>query len=253
MKVAMLASGQPRYSRYFFDNFSRLKGENSFDLYFYMWDNYVLDDTDLNIFDSIGSAESQIIRGLPENCKIKKYVQVSEPTLAQLFPLGLNELVEKTSGGNAINDREFLKNSLHKLYLQRYSALQCFNLIEENYDCIIRYRPDCFLSKDVYLDQLNLKDFIYTPKNLCAGGEHIAGVARMNDKFAIGSHKNMEIYFQAFDSLYENQMENKETIQEETSLSYHLHKNGVNFLRTLEHFMVKIEKGDGGFGLKRKL
>lgn len=253
MNVAMIASGQPRFTKYLFDNFSRLKGASSIDLYFYIWKDYIIDEGELNIFDSIGSAEEQITKGLPTNCKIKKFVYAEEPTTQELFPKGFENLVSKTHGANQCFEEDILRKSLMNLYLQRYSSLQAFKLLDKNYDCVIRYRPDCFLSEDVNLKELNLEEFIYTPKNLTAGGAHIAGVAPFNDKFAIGNMKNMKIYFHAFDHLYENSLENKETIQEETSLLYHLHKNNVLISSTLKHYMVYIERGDNNTGMRKVL
>lgn len=248
MNVAMIASGQPRYTKYIFDNFFRIKDAKKIDLYFFMWSNYLLTEDDKNIIDGVGSIEEQLVKGLPKNCTLKKYVISEEPSIEQLFQkynLDFNYLISKVIGFNSTTSEEVLKRSITNLYLQRYSCMKAFELLDEEYDCIIRYRPDCYTTNDIYLNELDLENNIYAPINLGAGGI-IPGVPHMNDKFAIGNMKNMKIYFEAFNHLYENQIENGETIQEETSLAYHLVKNNVNIKREkILHYMVKKETGDG--------
>jgi hypothetical protein len=253
MKVAMVASGQPRYTKYIFDNYYRIRDATSIELYFYMWNNYILNDHDKIIFYGEGSVEEQITKGLPENCTIKKFVTESEPSIEKLFPKGLDQLVEKTVGANYISLPEDMRVLLINLYMQRYSAMKAFELLDKEYDCVIRYRTDCFPADDIFLKQLNLDDIIYTPINLTAGGI-VNKVPTMNDKFAIGNMKNMKVYFDAFHSLYDDQMENKELVQQETSLAFHLVKNNINVHtgpNGIRHFMVGIEKGDGGRRLQK--
>ena len=244
----MVASGQPRYTKYIFDNFFRIKDAKKIDLYFFMWSNYHLTDDDKNILDGVGSIEEQLVKGLPKNCTLKKYVISEEPSLEEIFEkhnLDLKCLISRVIGFNFINSVEVLKRTLSNLYLQRYSCMKSFYLLDEEYDCVIRYRPDCYPSNNIYLNELDLENNIYVPINLGAGGI-IQGVPHMNDKFAIGNMKNMKIYFEAFNHLYENQIENGETIQEETSLAYHLVKNNVNIKREkILHYMVRKETGDG--------
>lgn len=242
----MVASGQPRYTKYIFDNYHRIKDATNIDLYFYMWNNYILRDEDKNIFYGGGPVEEQIKKGLPKNCVIKKFVTENEPSIEKLFNNELELLIEKSLGANHIFEPDKMRTSLTDLYFQRYSAMKAFQLIDKEYDCVIRYRPDCFLADDVYLKQINLDEGIYVPRNLGGGG--------MNDQFAIGNMKNMKVYFDAFNSLFVDQMKNKELVQQESSLKYHLIKNNINIHglpSNARYFIVRIEKGDGGKKLQR--
>jgi hypothetical protein len=246
MNVAMIASGQPRYKKYIFDNYYKIKDATSIELYFYMWSNYYLENDDKNIFEGGGSVEEQIIKGLPKHCIIKKFITENEPSIEKLFNNELEILVEKTLGANHIFEPDRMRTSLIDLYYQRYSAMKAFELLDKEYDCVIRYRPDCYLADDVYLKEVDLDKGIYVPRNMGGGG--------MNDQFAIGNMKNMKVYFDAFNSLFVDQMKNKELVQQETSLKYHLSKNNINIHglpNNARYFMVRIEKGDGGKKLQR--
>ena len=113
---------------------------------------------------------------------------------------------------------------------QFYALKQCKNFMKEhnkNYDLVVRIRPDSFFEKELTMDmidksKINISDFHQW------GG--------INDRFAIGPQKEMEIYCDMVDSIFDIGG------NAEKKLKHHLnkHKVPVNLIN-FHHLRVDVD------------
>ena len=59
-----------------------------------------------------------------------------------------------------------IDNYIERLLYQRNALYECFKLIREDYDCIIRYRVDGYPTEKIDLKTLNLNDFVLATKKI---------------------------------------------------------------------------------------
>ena len=130
-----------------------------------------------------------------------------------------------------------------RLIYQKNALYECFKLIREYYDCIIRYRIDGYPTEKIDLKTLSLNDFVYTPRNMRQGVSDI--YPRINDQFAIGNFDNMKIYFDNYNNIEKYVKKDPKNGQFETCLSCHLSENNVK----IEHskFGYNLIREDTGF------
>lgn len=223
MKVALITGGQPRFTKYWIENYKRLVGASQIDLYFYLWKDFELTDSQLNFSDIEGSIEQKIESVLIKNVNLRQVVWTCNPSFSDTIN---EQLISRLIGTNHLDTYDKVKNSLLKLLSQRYSILQCFSLLKENYDAIIRYRLDCYPDRKINLNENVFENTIVIPSNNIHGGIAYKS-PRFNDKYAIGNMKTMKIYCEMFN--YFEQLINEEplTVQEETGLGYHLIKKNI--------------------------
>lgn len=245
MKVAMVAGGQPRFTKYWVENFKRILGASKIDLYFYLWDDYILTDSELNFSDVEGTLEEKIKSVLINNVELKKLVYANEPS----FDECLNEpALDKCIGLDGLSNKDGVIWAVKKTMSQRYSIQKAFELVDEEYDCVIRYRMDCYPNKKIDLTGVDLSEGIRIPDNNRWGYFEL-----FNDQFAIGNYENMKIYCNMFTHLFENLDEQPITIQPESGLSYHLTKNKIKIIPFgFCYFMNKEERGLGGVTMYKK-
>lgn len=250
MNVAMLAGGQPRFTKYWMENYKRLVGATKIDLYFYLWDDYLLTDSQLNFSDKEGNLVEKIESVLENYVNLKKIVFVNEPTHEDLLK---QTNISKFVGLDMIFNESSIKINLQRILSQRCSIFNVYKIMEkmnEEYDCVVRFRTDCYPNKKILLSEYDLKNHIYIPSNM----RHSNGIAPpFNDQFAIGNMHNMKIYCDAFNHFIRNLDEEPKTIQPETSLSYHLVKNKINVVTSdFNYYMINEEQGLGGHKIYKK-
>ena len=98
---------------------------------------------------------------------------------------------------------------------QFYALKQCKNFMKEhnkNYDLVVRIRPDIIFNGEITpsmidVDKINISDF-----------DHWGGI---NDRFAIGPQKEMEIYCDMIDSIFDIGG------NAEKKLNHHLNKHKI--------------------------
>jgi hypothetical protein len=247
MRVAMITGGQPRFKKYWTENYKRMIGATEIDLYFYLWNDYILTDSQLNFSDVEGTLEEKIISVLPNNVHLKKFTMVEEPKFEDIIT---PEFISKFINVNHLENDERVKKSLTGTFSQRYSLLKAFEMVDKEYDCVIRYRVDCYPDRKINLNEYDLNSIVI-PYNM--RHDYLRVTPPFNDKFAIGNMENMHTYSDAYNQLVTNLFEEPKTIQEETGLCYHLLKNDVNFtVGEFDYLIVNEERGFGGPKMHKK-
>jgi hypothetical protein len=234
MRVAMFCAGSPRFSEHFYENLSNISNDTPIDLYFCMWDS-TLD-------------YRKIFNKIPDNYRIKKFVQIEEPSTEYLSIHGKMKNAESPDCDKIIISS----------FKQHFGLYKCFSLIEEDYDCYIRFRVDGRLNKKIKLKNYDIQNFLYIPKNHQYApdiklnleedhflNEKIKKFKPFNDQFAIANKENMKHYCSLFfylDEYYFNGLTPLHT--QEASLYYHLCVNNVKIQDgDFEHYLNPFRSG----------
>ena len=244
MKTALLLSGHMRYFKECFSSLKRsILDVLNPDIYIHTWD-----EQDRSMWnDAVSNLNERFIEGY--NIPIKKIIvekwSEAEPRL--------NEKLKKI--GNKV---EYFKPI--RMISMYYKIQECFKLIDgENYDLVIRARPDLFYENILINDFSNLKTFIRIPKShnnpriavkdlnlqfpiddyLVEGQDRIDSyfVGEPNDcggyldQFSIGDYESMKTYCHAYDAfdIYSSQGYNFSG--PEVTLKYHLDMSKLNIIR----------------------
>jgi hypothetical protein len=214
MKVCMFCAGLPRFGEYFYENLFNIINDTTIDLYFYMWDSFL--------------DYRKIFNKIPDNYKIKKFIQAEEPSKEYLSIHGKMKTSENS-------DVERIVTSCFK---QHFGLYKSFSIIEEEYDCYIRFRVDGKINEKINLKNYNFDEHIYIPKNMqCSLTNNIKP---FNDQFAIGNYQNMKKYCSLFDSIDDLFFNGKVPIHQENALRYFLEQEGVSIMTAdFEHYLEK--------------
>lgn len=173
MKVALFASGQPRFTECFPRLLNQLEGFDRADMYFGFWNSPWA--------QSEQQAIDKINRILTPRYTIKKLILKDQPHF-DLPP-------------HTLNHPPAQPENIRWWYERRMAMWQgikmTFDLIPNEYDVIIRFRPDGYISRNLNLNELDLKshNLIY-PEWPGAGWPW----AWLNDQFAIGTYEGMKFY-----------------------------------------------------------
>jgi hypothetical protein len=235
MKVAMLYGGEPRFKKYLPLNYTRLTNFSKVDLYFCLWQDYEYNDMNLNFSDIEGNIINKIESCLPHNFRLRNFIEIQKPEIT--------EKKEKIKSNILFSNISYFSPNLdeyvERLLYQKNALYECFSLIREDYDCIIRYRVDGYPTKKINLKELNLDDYVYTPHNIRQGISDI--YPRINDQFAIGNFHNMKTYFDNYNHIEKYVEMDPKNGQFETCLSCHLVENDI-----------KMKPGNFGYHLIRE-
>ena len=236
----MLYGGEPRFKRYFPLNYTRLENFSKIDLYFCLWQDYEYNDMNLNFSDiKEENIITRIQSCLPKNVHLKNLIEIPRPDIS--------EKSKKIKSDMLFSNIPYflpdIDNYVERLLYQKNALYECFKLISEDYDCIIRYRVDGYPTKKINLNELNLDDYIYAPHNMRQGISDI--YPRLNDQFAIGNFYNMKIYFDNYNNIEKYVQKDPKNGQFETCSSCQLSENGVK----IEHskFGYNLIREDTGF------
>jgi hypothetical protein len=173
MRVAIITAGQPRFTQDFITILNQLKGFESADLYVNLWTS--------DWVNSVEQGSEKIKKILPEHIILKK-LQITDQPTRQLPLTDIPNL-----------------NDLQWWYDRRIGQVHClklaFDLISEQYDIIVRVRPDgCLTSGDLDLSTLDLtnQDIIF-----CHTGVGVNQTAP-NDQFFIGTQQGIKFLFELY-------------------------------------------------------
>lgn len=222
MRVAIILSGQPRFSKETTDFISKLPKNCIFDWYVYLWktnQNYL--DKGLDIIGSnwqqidYVQAEKIIKNNLPENHNLLGF-ELGYPSDFQI-----PNVLHKAPETNVFTTWSMYA-SQYKCDLMRRNIEKNYNF---EYDLVIRYRPDMSfdieLNLEYFRNQLNNKKIV-TPNIYIWGYEGF----QTNDMFAIGTSKVMKTYFNLIHYMFAYNS-NKVLWHPETMLAYHLHYHEI--------------------------
>jgi hypothetical protein len=173
MKIALITGGQPRFTEDFITLMNQLKGFDSADVYMALWKTEWAETDE--------QAEEKIKKTLLPNFNIGKVKILDEPVY-QLPP------------HNITFDPPSPQNLLwwyKRTYCQAMGISLAFDLIDKEYDLVIRFRLDGSLDKEINLSALEFKD---TDIIFPAGPNSGFINDPINDQFAIGTMKGMEFY-----------------------------------------------------------
>ena len=160
MKVALITGGQPRFTPDFLKVLSQLKGFDSADLYLNLWESPW----------ALGSEQgvAKLHKILPPHINLKRLQILKEP--------------ERQLNSTATNFSE-LKWWYDRRIGQIHSLKLAFDLINEDYDVIVRFRPDGSLTSDLDISTLDVasKEVIFC--------DQLMGVNRTepNDQVFVGT------------------------------------------------------------------
>lgn len=209
----MVAAGQPRFNEYFNDVVHKIKGADEVDIYFYFWNNYNWS----NEYLTEGWLNLTYIKSLlPNNFNLKKVCQVKEPEYSVLVKPEIETIPKPPYRDN---------NFLDKVYKQFYSIYKAYKMIDEEYDCIIKFRVDSSPDREFNLNEYDLSEGIYIPDNTRYSEADI--YEKITDQFAIGNHKNMHTYFSLYENMDSYFINRNCPIHQETALSCHLTNNFI--------------------------
>jgi hypothetical protein len=173
MKIALITGGQPRFTYDFVSLMSQIKGFESADLYMALWKTDWANTNE--------EAEHKIKKILLPNYNLSRVQLVDEPEI-------------KLPPHDVVFDPPRPQNLLwwyKRTFCQAMGLSLAFDLVDKDYDLIIRFRLDGSLDRDVILPQL---DFVNYDLVLPAGPNSGFNNDPINDQFAIGTRKGMEIY-----------------------------------------------------------
>jgi hypothetical protein len=173
MKIALIAAGQPRFTPDFTLFLSQLKGFDHGDLYFNFWKS--------DWASCEEEAKLKISRILPSNYSLSKIRLVDQPD----YQLPVHSMTHLPPTPENIHWH-------YKRRIGQWQSLQmAFNLVDKEYDIIIRYRPDGCLMENLDLSKLDLKnnDLIF-PCYARNGFDDF----KICDMFAIGTYSGIKFY-----------------------------------------------------------
>lgn len=247
MKVAILISGSPRFNKDFDTFVNGLQGVDQVDWFCHLWkynpppdklgyENYTLVSDFWRNVDQ-AKAQEKILENLPSNHKLIKL---------EIYNNNLIEYPEVP--GEQMHHINF--KSIWKMHLGWKYVDILRQAHQEDYDLVIRARPDLHLPNPINL--INIKNMLDQDTNTMlvpSGAQHGHGY-NINDVMAIASPKNMEIYTDLVSHSIKYNLDGI-IFHPETLLAYHLVKNKLkimpfinvgirsNMIKTLDnHFTV---------------
>lgn len=211
MNIAMIASGQPRFTKEILKLFEQLKGFNQAHLYLTFWSS----DWSRDANDAAGKIE----KILPSNYEIAKLQILDQP------PYELPPHKKHHPSEQYPNVRWAYKRRIGMWLSTKLS----FSLITDHYDIVLKFRPDGMLTNDLNIDQLDFStnDLLFPnfPKHGAPGKE-------ICDQFVIGTYQGLEFYSSMSDhfreyvpEVYPQWEDNIHEWASEHILSHHLEIN----------------------------
>jgi hypothetical protein len=173
MKIALITGGQPRFTECFKILMEQITGFTSADFYFTFWKS--------NWADNSSIAENKIKKILNPKFNLKKVEIVEQPIL----DLPMHYLDHPPPAPENIRWWFYRRSGMWQ------SLRKAYNLIDEHYDLVIRFRVDGMLDKTI-----DLRSYNYDVNSLILPSWPRNGFSHhpINDQFAIGTIKSMNIY-----------------------------------------------------------
>jgi hypothetical protein len=170
MRIALIAGGQPRFTAEFLELLKQLQGFTEAHLYLTFWES----DWVSNVNEGFQKIEAV----LPANYKLVKLQIIKQPSY-DLPPMSKDYPAEN------------VKWAYHRRYGMWASTKMSFDMIEERYDAVIKFRPDGMLNCILDISKLDLKnnELVYPnyPRNGTPGEE-------ICDQFVVGTYEGLKFY-----------------------------------------------------------
>lgn len=233
MKIAILLSGSPRFCSEFDSFINNLTGYEQVDYFCLFWQNNTKPDklgypNHVLVSDSwrtinMSWAQSKIISNLPKKHRLVKLETYND------------EDIELPKIKPQVMDQSINFRNIYKMYLGWNLV---FNLLDEEYDLVIRSRPDIGLSQS--LDVRTAKNKILERPNLVLNsvGGYFGHQERTNDLIGISSQKNIKTYSELVNNVEKYSNTENVTFHAENLLGYHLKKNGIDW-ETFVHVTIR--------------
>jgi len=172
MKIALMCGGQPRFTQSFIILQQQLKGFDVADMYMCLWATPGAPDSD--------SARQQLETIIHPNYNLKQ-VKVMEQHPWTLPPHKLQH------DFNAVESSAWWYKRRHGMWS---STKEVFDMIPDEYDMIIKFRPEGRLDREIDVRTIDLSNDMVFPSN------HRNGFADMKicDQFLFANRKGMEFY-----------------------------------------------------------
>lgn len=172
MKVALIGGGHPRFTGDFIQLMNQLKGIESADIYLNFWNS--------TWASSQSEAERRIQNILLPKYNLAKIRFTDQPTYN--FPP-----VKLTHAPPAPENICWW----FKRRIGMWQSLKlAFDLIDQEYDAVIRFRPDGMLDRSIDISQLDLiNNDLVLPFNGCGWPDNL-----INDQFAVGTYEGLRMY-----------------------------------------------------------
>lgn len=230
MKIAVIISGEPRFSSQLDSFIESLKYADQIDWFFYLWDHTTVKYTKLQV---------------PLSWKDIISKEWALTTIKTHFPSNHNIIDVQIENQNIVPP---MFNSEHVLFKQFYSLNQVDILRQQHgpYDLVIRGRID--LSIPTTFDLNTIKTLIdQNPKLIFTPINNRHGLYDLNDQLAISSPENISIYTSLIN--YINQYKSQGIIEHpETLLGHHLISNNLEIRRDLLVGELRDPNNTEGFG-----
>jgi len=226
IKTALCLSG---YLRTFEQNFNHLN-------------KFIIEPLNCDIFIHIWDTVGLSLRGFDKSTKDINVNNILHKINAMYKPKLI--VIEQSRNFNfntkILELKNFENRDVNGLMAMFYKIKQCNQLKlqyeKENnfsYDYVIRYRPDILIKQSLNVKDLN-NDFINIPKHGDFGG--------INDQFAIGNSKNMNIYSNIYDNILKYISMNI-PLNPEKILKFHLEYNQLRIKRFDFRYIIKRSSG----------
>jgi hypothetical protein len=172
MKVALVTGGQPRFTYDFILLMNQLSGFDSADIYMVLWKS--------SWAQTEAEAREKIKKILQPGYKLKRIKVIDEPT----FNFPSHDVFIPPP------EPENIAWWFKRGKSQFYSLALAGDLIDENYDLVIRFRLDGRLDRAINIRSLDCRNNFILPKNSQSGFDDF----KINDQFAIGTQESMMFY-----------------------------------------------------------
>ena len=173
MRIALVTGGQPRFTPDFIEIMNQLQGFDSADIYMVLW------PTDWATTEE--QARSKIEKILLPKYKLAKVSIVDEPE--HEFPPHNIQLSPPRE--------QHVAWWYKRLYVQSLALSWAFDLIDQQYDVVVRFRLDQALNTNLDISKIDL-----TTNSLLLPNNHKAGFPEfpLNDQFAVGTQEGIKFY-----------------------------------------------------------
>lgn len=183
MKVALVYGGQARFTPAFPICLQQIKGADQIDLYLYLWAS--------DWAQTAQQARAKLGLLLPPNVNLKKLVVEPDPELPPLPPHELEHTVEEHA-------------TILWWWRRRYgmwtSIKRAVELIDEDYDVVVKFRGDGRLDRDIDINTIDISQGLVVPENSRCG---VIEGQRVSDQFGIGTLADVRFFASLIDYMYE--------------------------------------------------
>ena len=217
MKIAVLISGQPRFTREFDDFLLNLRNYSQIDFFFLLWKSTPQDSPFIphNWPSDTDAVRSLIERNLPENSRI------AELSIVDPEPFNPSRKYNLSPWTNHRN-MWYMFYGIYKVNQHREN----WETQHGPYNMVIRARPDAGVKNKLNLQQV--QDYINQyPQTVMVPGNRRYGIGiSINDMLAFGSGKNMSIYSRVFENM-DQYHDQGVPFHNETLLGHHLNQHSI--------------------------